>query len=356
MLINIRALCDFRGEYFPKVLSKLGLGKQVIVISDDEVSQFSLNPNKQKLLSIFLVMIMCWSVFVTGAYLVTKEQAKRKNIRYSRTTHVIESLSEDVATFRTMTDNISSEKKELLEKLALLENTISKEEKHKKELILAINKTTNGQITEIEKIINNTGVKTGHVIKNKPKIKKQASKSGENFSGKGGPYLPDYSSKSILKDDDKKLLKKISYLNDLKDAYENIPLLKPMKKYHITSDFGIRKDPFNGSKTKHHGLDMAWKKNTKIRATAPGKVLYAKKLGAYGYTVIINHKYGFQTRYAHMQKDLKVKKNELVKKGQIIGIQGSTGRSTGDHLHYEVRFNKEAIDPKKFFGKKNGIF
>lgn len=115
----------------------------------------------------------------------------------------------------------------------------------------------------------------------------------------------------------------------------------------ITSLFGLRKHPILKSLRFHSGVDIANLKNTEILAAAGGSVKFAGPDGGYGNTVILDHGNGFESLYGHAE-DLLVKTGETVKKGQLIASMGSTGLSTGEHLHFEVRFAGEAVDPTVF--------
>jgi murein DD-endopeptidase MepM/ murein hydrolase activator NlpD len=114
----------------------------------------------------------------------------------------------------------------------------------------------------------------------------------------------------------------------------------------ISSDYGMRRDPINGRHKHHHGIDIAAPKGTRIGAAASGKVLFAGWQNGYGNTVVIEHKDGRQTRYAHAHK-LMVEPGDIVEGGQTIATVGSSGRSTGPHLHFEVTDNGRSIDPLK---------
>ncbi len=115
----------------------------------------------------------------------------------------------------------------------------------------------------------------------------------------------------------------------------------------ITSPFGMRRSPFTGKLAMHQGVDIAWWPGAPIRATADGVVVFAGMKGGYGRTVQIQHEYGFQTLYAHLSS-IAVYEGKKVKKGDIIGFLGRTGRATGFHLHYEVRIGTKAVDPMIF--------
>lgn len=130
-----------------------------------------------------------------------------------------------------------------------------------------------------------------------------------------------------------------------------LPNSKPISAAYKSSSFGWRIDPFRGTKAFHEGLDFTAKTGTPIRAAADGIVTTASRTSAYGNLVKLNHGAGLETRYAHASK-LLVKPGERVVKGQKIALVGSTGRSTGPHLHYEIRLNGHALDPRKYLNKK----
>jgi len=115
----------------------------------------------------------------------------------------------------------------------------------------------------------------------------------------------------------------------------------------ITSPFGMRRSPFTGKWAMHQGVDISWWPGAPIRATADGMVVFAGMKGGYGRTIQIQHEYGFQTLYAHCSR-LVAYEGKPVKKGEIIGFLGRTGRATGFHLHYEVRIGTTAVDPMVF--------
>jgi len=126
-----------------------------------------------------------------------------------------------------------------------------------------------------------------------------------------------------------------------------LPTLPPIENINYTSNFGYRIDPFTGHQTFHEGVDFAAESGTVINAAASGKVIYADFHPAYGKSVEIDHGNGLVTRYAH-GSELLVKEGDLVVRGQRIARVGTTGRSTGPHLHFEVRLNGVPQNPGRF--------
>jgi murein DD-endopeptidase MepM/ murein hydrolase activator NlpD len=127
-----------------------------------------------------------------------------------------------------------------------------------------------------------------------------------------------------------------------------VPYRKPViGEVEFTSGFGIRSDPFLGRPAMHTGLDFRAAMGDPVRATANGKVVSSGWAGGYGRMVEVDHGNGLSTRYGHLS-EINVKVGDAIKIGQVIGAVGSTGRSTGPHLHYETRIDGEAVDPQKF--------
>ena len=141
---------------------------------------------------------------------------------------------------------------------------------------------------------------------------------------------------------------KISILKKLDSLIANAPSERPMDFYtRISSYFGGRIDPKGHYHAFHHGIDIVGEKNEKIKAVADGMVIKAGILGGYGNYIEVNHGHGIKTGYAHLSKIL-VSQGDKVKKGDIIAVQGSTGKSTGDHLHYEVKVGGVKKNPLLF--------
>ena len=126
-----------------------------------------------------------------------------------------------------------------------------------------------------------------------------------------------------------------------------IPSVQPVQKLNLSSNFGIRSDPFRGTAAMHVGVDIPGPIGTPIYATADGIIAHAGRQGGYGNLIEINHGKGIATRYGHLSQIL-VGDNARVTRGQLIGMMGSTGRSTGSHLHYEVRIDGHAVNPIPF--------
>jgi murein DD-endopeptidase MepM/ murein hydrolase activator NlpD len=128
---------------------------------------------------------------------------------------------------------------------------------------------------------------------------------------------------------------------------EGMPSIRPVDSGYISSTFGRRRDPFTGRISRHEGVDFSARKGSRVFATADGMVRFAAYDGGYGYTVEIDHGNGISTRYSHNAK-LLVTKGQKIKRGDVIAYVGNSGRSSGPHLHYEIRLNGKLEDPVKY--------
>jgi len=166
----------------------------------------------------------------------------------------------------------------------------------------------------------------------------------------GGPMLPADAKGGPLAGAEpkfKELFLSWKKVEQLEDALVSVPSFQPVKRASFTSGFGIRYDPFNGRTAMHAGVDIAGPIGEPIYASADGVVHQAGWGGAYGNVIDIGHGRGIATRYGHLSKIL-VRAGDRVRQGEIIGRMGSTGRSTGSHLHYEVRIDGRAVNPTPF--------
>lgn len=137
-----------------------------------------------------------------------------------------------------------------------------------------------------------------------------------------------------------------AYFQDQKSLLASTPSIWPARGW-VTSDFGQRLDPYTAGRVMHGGLDIAAPHGKEIFSPSDGTVVFAGLEGGYGNVIVIDHGYGIKTRYGHLSR-INVKAGERVKRGALIAAVGNTGRSTGPHLHYEVRVNGIPQNPRKF--------
>jgi len=202
-------------------------------------------------------------------------------------------------------------------------------------------------IQEVEKIVAMTGLDPERLL----------ARVQQDQLGQGGPFIAaaDIASDEKLGDTMLSLDSNMTRWESLTEILRALPLALPVDTYHLTSTFGSRIDPVKKRRSQHNGLDMAGWKNTPIYAAAPGTVVHSGRKGRYGNVVEIDHGFGIKTRYAHLNKTL-VEVGEVVGHRQRIALLGSTGRSTGPHLHYEVLFDGKPLDPMKFIKAGRYVF
>ncbi len=272
--------------------------------------------------------------------------------------------------------NVNAEERNFKEPKNFKEEDLSKHDKHvmnqvkDAELQLAmIESVAQDRIKKIESAISLTGLNIKKIPPKQPRHKSALRHTSQNNFAKGGP-LEDYTeidkaldSQHLLSNEDSleremdKLVfnSEIDYLMVLEKLAIVMPLTRPMKNYFVSSGFGKRMDPITGRMALHKGLDFVGVSRAKIISPSQGKVILAGRFSDYGNAVVIDHGFGVTTRYGHLSA-VKVKPGQIVKRGDVIALQGSTGRSTGAHLHYEVRYKNTPLNPRRFIDAGEILF
>jgi murein DD-endopeptidase MepM/ murein hydrolase activator NlpD len=205
-----------------------------------------------------------------------------------------------------------------------------------------------GNVQEIEKIVAMSGLN----------IDKLLRRVESNGIGQGGPFIAastDLPGDEELGETMLSLDNNMTRWESLKEVLRVLPLSLPVDYYRLTSKYGGRVDPVNKKRSKHNGIDMAGAMNTSVYAPGPGIIVYSGTKGRYGNVVEIDHGFGIVTRFAHLNKAL-VDVGDVVGHRQRIALLGNSGRSTGPHLHYEVRFDGRPMDPMKFIKAGRYVF
>jgi len=216
--------------------------------------------------------------------------------------------------------------------------------------VASVTERTRNSLEEMEKTLEMTGLNVENMI----------AAAEQNGIGKGGPFIPDPATGAD--ETEQKLLANVATLDDEVARWEkmqvvlrSVPLAAPVDHYYISSGFGARVDPFNGARARHEGLDMVGTLRSDVLATAPGTVVSAGWKGNYGRVVEIDHGLGIHTLYAHLDS-VAVKVGDVVDYRQLVGKLGSSGRSSGPHCHYEVRYNDKPLDPMGFLKAGRYVF
>ena len=224
--------------------------------------------------------------------------------------------------------------------LARLNESLDRVDSRETATLAAMEENFEGKAQRLRNALNDVGVRVG-----KPE-------------GVGGPFIP---VKLVNDANFERHVARIhqarAHLDRLTRTLATVPLRKPVEgDLDESSGFGVRTDPFVGKPAMHTGIDFRGDSGDPVHATAAGTVTEAAWSGGYGRMIEIDHGNGFATRYGHLSK-IDVKVGQSIKIGQVIGEIGSTGRSTGPHLHYETRIDGDAVNPQKFLhaGEKLGL-
>jgi murein DD-endopeptidase MepM/ murein hydrolase activator NlpD len=207
-------------------------------------------------------------------------------------------------------------------------------------LLAEATQDVNKETARLSRVLRSTGVDTKSLIGRLPAEQSQ-----------GGPFIP-LAVSSEGTDDSfttgvSEAAASMGKLDEIVRALKAIPLIAPAELGSVSSGFGARVDPFNEQLAFHSGVDFSGPKGAEVRATGSGIVVFAGRHGDYGNTVEIDHGHGIRTRYGHLAK-IEAQLGTQVDQGAVIGRLGSTGRSTGPHVHYEVWYDQTVRDPEKF--------
>ena len=220
-------------------------------------------------------------------------------------------------------------------------------------LITRLHERTALNVSEMEEMIRITGINISKLMK---KAKPEPEALGGPLVGLKAEDDPSFTGMNSGYESSVSALEAhLGRWEGLQNIVQSIPLTAPADSYYLSSGYGRRKDPFTKRWANHNGLDFAGHFKTRIFATAAGTITFAGNNGPYGKMVEIDHGLGIKTRYGHLHRIL-VKKGQLVDFRDKIGLMGSTGRSTGHHVHYEVLFNGKTLDPAKFLKAGRYVF
>lgn len=245
----------------------------------------------------------------------------------------------------------------LRDEIRRLEATVASLRVSQGEVLEQVTLATETTLIEVENLITMTGLGADQLLVRLKGGGKVLTRDEPH--GQGGPFI-EFAALPLEPDDP--LVSKVTLLDqkmgrwaDLQRVLRMLPLVSPVDNYRLTSGFGPRIDPMRKRKARHNGLDLANRTNTPILAPAPGNVVFTGWRGGHGRTVIIDHGLGVRTQYGHLKKIL-VKRGQRVEFRDKIALMGSSGRSTGTHLHYEVQLDERPINPMKFMKAGKYVF
>lgn len=251
----------------------------------------------------------------------------------------------------TQRDDLETTATDLYGQMAEMSNEHLLQQQQNARIFANLEQAVNVTLGPLERALSNAGI-------NKDSLINELRKS---HSGTGGPLTAlSISTKGVaagtLSPKTLDLFDRLDRVSLTKLAVEKLPLAFPVRGgYRHTSSFGYRSDPKTGGRRLHKGHDLAGARGTAIVATGDGVVTFAGRQSGYGRLVKIRHIRGYETYYAHMNK-IRVKQGQRVSRGERIGDMGNSGRSTGVHLHYEVRINGNAVNPSKYMKAARNVF
>jgi murein DD-endopeptidase MepM/ murein hydrolase activator NlpD len=263
----------------------------------------------------------------------------------------LESSEQMVARLTNQRDHAFSTNITLNKQIGNLEGRLQQLQVAQSTLVGNIQDRTNANISELEAVIEITGLNVNNLL----------DRVDHKEIGTGGPLISPLGPRSAQAKGDAKnnslglLENRLVHWTALNAVLERLPMSPPVDNFSISSSFGKRKDPFTKRRAFHSGLDLAGVNRTRIYATSPGVVTYVGWKGPYGRMIEIDHGLGLRTRYGHLRKIL-VKKGQKVDFRHKIGLMGSSGRSTGTHVHYEVVFDGKPLNPRKFLKAGKYVF
>ena len=273
-------------------------------------------------------------------------------VRLSRRLAASEAALSDLAAALEQTaadrDQAQGDASRLSSEVAALQSEYDLRRDQQKRLMSRLEDAARLSLGSLETVFDKTGVNLDNVL----------AEVRRDYSGAGGLFIPLPSDEGFT---DKAppgdapgeaervatLLSDMERINSMRLAIERLPLRRPVGAARFTSGFGGRKDPINGRKSFHAGVDFAAPRGTAIYAAGAGEVVYSARQRGYGNLIKIRHAFGYETVYAHLNRR-RVKVGDKVERGDRIGDMGNTGRSTGTHLHYEIRVNGKTVNPAKY--------
>jgi murein DD-endopeptidase MepM/ murein hydrolase activator NlpD len=251
----------------------------------------------------------------------------------------------------TLKDDASPDREILRRRVARLEEELAKLKASHGAFLEQTAGVAAVRIGELERALSAVGVDTkalgGEGIRHGRKIDDERS----SLFGRGGPFIAAHVKSGSSAPDNFNPVALFNThadrLDNLTTALKTLPLGEPLADYEVTSPFGARNDPINAMTGIHEGVDLGASSGTPVMATGDGQVVWASWRDRYGILVEIDHGMGLHTRYAHLSKVL-VNVGQHISRGAPLGLVGETGRTTGPHLHYEVRMGDQATNPMKF--------
>ncbi len=386
-------------KVFSHTVKKIFRSRNVIIISEHKVDHVPLSTVMQVLMLLGFLGFFSGISYITGSYMASRSVIMEKErkiisnaLEKNRIHDEMNALKIDLARLSQNGSELNAYSKflinqhsdggsedlslaamplvdgnlfgqntgKLLDRISFLENRISEIKDENEHLVTVIRERTDRKINYLQDVISMTGLDVDRLedmeasqsnlyapkaANASPAVPLENVSDKKNADNQGGPFIP--YDKSWFNTTEQALVADVDRVVTLYDIVQALPLSQPINEARQVSPFGKRVDPINHRWAMHPGLDLAGPTGARVFATNAGVVIKAGRKPAYGNMVDVEHKFGIVTRYAHLSKIL-VHPGDKVARGQLLGIQGSTGRSTGPHLHYEVRIDDHPVNPLNF--------
>jgi len=367
------------------ILERVFAPREIFISWGDRFHYLRVTARAQKMAAAAVLLIVAWSLLATAGNILDRNTLASKETEIARQVHAYGALERDLGqAFENrakMERRVRAQKIKLTAQLEALRASLAQEttdrlalrdqrdaqsrriqglEKHlvalrdsEQDVIERLSARVREGAEAVEKTVAMTGLNVDDLIAG---TDIQVSSAGGYLTsglGQGGPYIPAQGIAAATRPGTElaamvsRLEAQLDRWSDLREVVRRLPLSAPLDQFRISSAYGERRDPLTRRKARHLGIDFVAPVRTPIRATAPGIVIFAGDNDRYGYMVEIDHGFGIRTRYAHLRKVL-VRKGQEVEHLGKIGLLGSSGRSTGPHLHYEVRVRGQSRNPMKY--------
>ncbi len=338
--------------------------REIIVRAGGRLSYIRLSSGVQKGVAAVMALLLGWSVFATSSFFVHRawiadrdRSIERQDLAYlDLKTEFEQALAREARLEKSIADLSLSLEWEIETTATLRQHREDLERRNDGlwQSLINLREAQQGMLNQfservalradfVETTVALTGLDPDTLIQN----------ITNSRLGKGGPFIPAGKVTADL-EPGSGFAVAVSALNEqwsrwtaLREAVRTLPLAAPLDQYWVSSGFGEREDPITGEMAHHEGIDVVAPLGSSVRATAPGTVVFAGRHGRYGSLIEIDHGHGVATRYAHLGKIL-VEVGQRIGHRQEIGVMGNSGRSTGPHVHYEVRYGDQPLDPMKF--------
>ena len=359
-------------------LSNWFVDREFFMRANGQVKFLKISANLQRRVAGAVAAVIGLWILITLGMAVNQVSISFERLALTRQEAKVQSAAERVATYRESIDDVTkqlSQRQDVLDSLSnqympkaaknIAAPATAQEDDTVKKISAAIPEAAGLARIEVRQlafaerltVVANIRAQRAAAAIRKLGLNPESLTDAKAASGMGGPFIPFFNTAKDNLGDPRfgKLANALQRMSAMEQALASMPTTMPASQMLMSSGFGYRHDPFTGAGAMHSGLDFKGPLGTPILAAAAGQVTFAGVQSGYGNCVEITHANGLVTRYAHLS-GFTVSLGQQVKRGVMVAKMGSTGRSTGSHLHFEVRLNGSAINPRTFLESNTDVF